>query len=213
MARTASGWWRAARWTTRARRSMWLGAFRAWVEATGGLPVPVTVLIEGEEEIGSPSLEPSSPPTATKLAADVAVISDTAIWDIDTPAITTRLRGLRLHGGAAARGGARPAFRPVRRRGAERRSTRWCARCSALHDDDGPRHPARLLRRRRRTVGRTARGMGGAELRRGGLPRPTSACSTPPARPGAAGWSGAGRGRPATSTASGAAMPGRARKP
>ncbi len=74
--------------------SMWLGALRAWVEETGGLPVPVTVLIEGEEEIGSPSLEAFLDAERARLGADVVVVSDTSTWDIDTPAVTTRLRGL-----------------------------------------------------------------------------------------------------------------------
>jgi acetylornithine deacetylase/succinyl-diaminopimelate desuccinylase-like protein len=74
--------------------AMWLGALRAWVEETGGLPVAVTALIEGEEETGSPSLAPFLAANRAALGADVAVISDTATWSIDTPAITTRLRGL-----------------------------------------------------------------------------------------------------------------------
>ena len=74
--------------------SMWLGAFRAWHEATGGMPVRITVLIEGEEEVGSLNLEPFVVEHAEELRADIAVISDTGMWDIDTPAITTSLRGL-----------------------------------------------------------------------------------------------------------------------
>lgn len=72
----------------------WLAALAAWHEVAGGPPVPVTVLIEGEEEIGSPSLEPYLAAHAAELGADVAVVSDTGMWDIDTPALTTRLRGL-----------------------------------------------------------------------------------------------------------------------
>lgn len=71
-----------------------LAAFRAWHKATGGLPVRATVVIEGEEEIGSPSLEPFLTKERAGLAADLAVITDTGMWDIDTPALTTRLRGL-----------------------------------------------------------------------------------------------------------------------
>ncbi len=74
--------------------STWLTALRAWQEVTGSLPVRASVLVEGEEEIGSPSLEPFLEEHRRELAADVAVISDTGMWDIDTPAITTRLRGL-----------------------------------------------------------------------------------------------------------------------
>ena len=69
-------------------------AFRAWHEVAGGPPCPVTVMLEGEEESGSASLEPFMTKHAKDLAADVAVVSDTGMWDIRTPAITTSLRGL-----------------------------------------------------------------------------------------------------------------------
>jgi len=72
---------------------MWLEAFRAWQATTGGLPVRVSVLVESEEEIGSPSLAAFLEANRAELGADVVVISDTGMWDIDTPAITTRLRG------------------------------------------------------------------------------------------------------------------------
>lgn len=74
--------------------AMWLGAFRAWHEATGSMPARITVLIEGEEEVGSPHLEDFVAINADELKADIAVISDTGMWDIDTPALTTSLRGL-----------------------------------------------------------------------------------------------------------------------
>jgi acetylornithine deacetylase/succinyl-diaminopimelate desuccinylase-like protein len=73
---------------------MFIEAFRAWHEAAGGPPCPVTVMLEGEEESGSASLEPFMLAHAKQLACDVAVVSDTGMWDIDTPAITTSLRGL-----------------------------------------------------------------------------------------------------------------------
>ena len=73
---------------------LWLEALRAWHGVTGTLPCRVTVLVEGEEEVGSPNLEPVLSARRADLAADVCVISDTNSWDIDTPALTTRLRGL-----------------------------------------------------------------------------------------------------------------------
>jgi acetylornithine deacetylase/succinyl-diaminopimelate desuccinylase-like protein len=73
---------------------MWLESIRAWHAATGTLPVRVTVLLEGEEEVGSPNLEPFLAANRDALQADVCVISDTGMWDIDTPALTTRLRGM-----------------------------------------------------------------------------------------------------------------------
>ena len=73
---------------------MWLSALRAWHTAAGGPPCPVTVLIEGEEEVGSLNLEPFLTEHRDALAADIAIISDTGMWDVDTPALTTRLRGL-----------------------------------------------------------------------------------------------------------------------
>ena len=73
---------------------MWLEALRAWHDVAGGPPMPVTVLIEGEEEVGSLNLEPFLAEHRAGLAADIAIISDTGMWDIDTPAITTSLRGM-----------------------------------------------------------------------------------------------------------------------
>ncbi len=75
--------------------TMWLEALRAWHEVAGGPPATITVVLEGEEEVGSVNLEAFLRDHAPELrAADIAIISDTGMWDIDTPAITTRLRGL-----------------------------------------------------------------------------------------------------------------------
>jgi acetylornithine deacetylase/succinyl-diaminopimelate desuccinylase-like protein len=73
---------------------MFAEALRAWRDAGGGIPARLTVLIEGEEEIGSPNLEPFAIADKDELACDVALISDTGMWDVDTPALTTRLRGM-----------------------------------------------------------------------------------------------------------------------
>jgi acetylornithine deacetylase/succinyl-diaminopimelate desuccinylase-like protein len=69
-------------------------ACRAWKAVTGALPIPTTLLIEGEEESGGANLPPFLKENAAELRADVGLICDTSMWDARTPAITTMLRGL-----------------------------------------------------------------------------------------------------------------------
>jgi acetylornithine deacetylase/succinyl-diaminopimelate desuccinylase-like protein len=57
------------------------------------LRVGVTVLIDGEEEIGSPSLAGLLDRYGDRLAPDVAVLADSTNWRIGVPALTTSLRG------------------------------------------------------------------------------------------------------------------------
>ncbi|TVQ13315.1 MAG: dipeptidase [Bacteroidetes bacterium] len=61
---------------------------------TNQLPCNVKFMIEGEEEIGSPSLENFCKAHKEKLSADVILVSDTSMLSPDTPSITTGLRGL-----------------------------------------------------------------------------------------------------------------------
>lgn len=112
-------------------------ACRAWKAVTGEWPCRITFLFEGEEESGSPSLVPFLKENADELGkADIALICDTGMFDRDTPAICTMLRGLLgeeltitgpdkdLHSGMY--GG--PAINPIR----------VLARIIAsLHDDQG----------------------------------------------------------------------------
>ncbi len=111
-------------------------ACSALMAVEGQLPLKITVLFEGEEECGSPSLAKFLEENAEELKADHVLVCDTNMWNEDTPAITTRLRGLvyeeiivtaaqmDLHSGSYG--------------GAARNPVRVLARIIAdLHDSDG----------------------------------------------------------------------------
>lgn len=74
--------------------AMHLGAIEAHLNARGRLPINLKVVVEGEEEIGSPNFEAAVERYRTEFAADVAAISDTAMFAPGVPALTTSLRGL-----------------------------------------------------------------------------------------------------------------------
>lgn len=73
---------------------MHLKVIEAFLRTAGRLPVNVKVLIEGEEEIGSPSLGQFIADNRELLAADLVVVSDTSLWAPRVPAICYGLRGL-----------------------------------------------------------------------------------------------------------------------
>lgn len=72
---------------------MHVKAFESMMK-TNTLPCNVKFMIEGEEEVGSDSLGPFLKANIEKLAADVVLVSDTAMISNDTPSITMGLRGL-----------------------------------------------------------------------------------------------------------------------
>ena len=69
-------------------------ACRAFKAVTGKLPLPITMMIEGEEECGSKNLFGFVRDNAAEFKLDLALVCDTAMWDQKTPAVTTSLRGL-----------------------------------------------------------------------------------------------------------------------
>jgi len=60
----------------------------------GTVPVNLRLLLEGEEEVGSPNMEPFLAAHADELSADAAVISDSEFFAANLPSITYSLRGL-----------------------------------------------------------------------------------------------------------------------
>jgi cysteinylglycine-S-conjugate dipeptidase len=110
-----------------------LAVLRAY---NGHPPVGVTVFVEGEEEIGSPTLGALLERYRDRLAADVIVLADSANFKTGTPALTTTLRGLTecvvevralkhgVHSGLY--GGAAPDA-----------LTALCRLLASLHDEEG----------------------------------------------------------------------------
>lgn len=105
------------------------------MEATGTLACNIKFMIEGEEEVGSDNLGSFVKANKERLAADVVLISDTAMISLDTPSLETGLRGLSylevevtgpnrdLHSGVYGGAVANPA-------------TILAKMIASLHDDD-----------------------------------------------------------------------------
>ncbi|MCW4114221.1 dipeptidase [Aurantimonas sp. MSK8Z-1] len=108
----------------------------AFGKIEGGLPLNLKIILEGEEESGSPNFEPTVARLKERLAADLVVSADGAMWRADLPSVTVASRGLvaldvtlsgaakDLHSGR--HGGSAP--NPIRA------LTRMLA---SLHDADG----------------------------------------------------------------------------
>ncbi len=71
-----------------------LKALESFVKTKGSLPVNIKIILEGEEEVGSESLEKFLEDNYEKLKCDAIVISDTSMYAPGEPAITYGLRGL-----------------------------------------------------------------------------------------------------------------------
>jgi acetylornithine deacetylase/succinyl-diaminopimelate desuccinylase-like protein len=97
-------------------------AIEAHMKQNGRLPVNIKVFLEGEEEVGSLHLDDFVRNHKDMLAADVVVISDSAMFARDIPSICYGLRGLvyyqidlrgtktDLHSGVFGGAMANPAF-------------------------------------------------------------------------------------------------------
>jgi acetylornithine deacetylase/succinyl-diaminopimelate desuccinylase-like protein len=71
-----------------------LAALEAWLHEAGELPCNIKLLIEGEEEIGSPNLERFMDAYPEAFASDVMVLTDCENPSTDVPGLTVSLRGL-----------------------------------------------------------------------------------------------------------------------
>ena len=70
-----------------------LTAIEAWLATSGRLPLNLRLVLDGEEEIGSPTLVAAAARDWPRLAADVALVSDTQMLAPDVPVLITGLRG------------------------------------------------------------------------------------------------------------------------
>ena len=114
-----------------------LEACRAWKAATGTLPCKVTVLLEGEEESGGTHLPGFLEAHRDRLgAADVALVCDTSMWNAQTPAVTTSLRGL-LGEEIIVRGASRDLHSGLYGGAAANPITVLCRALGDLHDSQG----------------------------------------------------------------------------
>lgn len=69
-------------------------AAQAFFATQGALPINVKFMFEGEEEIGSPSLEPFIRAHTDLLAADFVISADGGMWRVEEPSLTVSSRGL-----------------------------------------------------------------------------------------------------------------------
>ena len=114
---------------------MHVKAVEAYLSAQGGLPVHVKMIIEGEEESGSVHLAPFIEAHKDLLAADVVLVSDTALFAPGVPSITYGLRGL-AYVEVTLTGPARDLHSGVYGGGVENPANALARMIADLHDAD-----------------------------------------------------------------------------
>jgi acetylornithine deacetylase/succinyl-diaminopimelate desuccinylase-like protein len=113
-----------------------LKAVEAYLKGTGRLPVNVKIILEGEEEIGSPSLQPFVVGHKDLLAADSGLVSDSRIISPEQPAILYGLRGM-LYTQIDVRGPARDLHSGTYGGSVHNPAQAIAEIIAALHDENG----------------------------------------------------------------------------
>ncbi|TVQ95966.1 MAG: dipeptidase [Spirochaetaceae bacterium] len=106
------------------------------IRSAGPLPVNVRFLLEGEEEIGSPSLQKSIDQYADRFAADLCLNPDTGMIAPDLPTITYGLRGLAYFE-VRLRGPAHDLHSGIFGGAVENPAHALCDLIAGLHDENG----------------------------------------------------------------------------
>ncbi len=173
------------------------------------LPINVKVVVEGEEEIGSPNFDAAVERYRERISRPiVAVISDTAVYAEDVPSLTTSLRGLVHWEITVARSGATTLhsgyFGGVVRNPIEALAAiRYIAQRRRRTG-----HRAGILRRRPRARGRAHRRTCGARVRRSARSGEARRAANSPANAVVSRSSGCGFARRSNATESGVATAG-----
>ena len=179
---------------------------RAHLAATGRTApaVNLKLLIEGEEESGSPHFRALVEAHADRLAADVVIVSDTGMWS-ETPRPSAPACAASPTARSTCTAPARTSTPAPSAAPSPTRPPSAARLVAALHDDDGQVTIPGFYD----GVVELTDARAGA-LRRAALRRGAPGCAPPSrrprsARPGTPRWSGSGPARPPRSTASAAA--------